>query len=320
MWHIIYAFWHSISHSISHIRVYSVAFYLTSILTFYLASILTFYLTCFLASILTFSIWHLFWHSIWHTFYLAYILSGIYFDILSEMLSGIYSDILSEMTSDILSGIHSTWHTFYLASILTFYLTCFLASILTFYLTSILTFYLAYILSGIYSGVLSGRYSDVLSSMWSRDRVRVCACPGWAGAAMAQKTGMDRYAVIRRYGTKELHKWSHMNSISSWHMKPSIYFLLHPRICQDVPGFPRKPHLPTLQQPTDQGSEPTCNNRFRLVTRSSHMPWILLGTIVGGLFQISPFTLGLSWSNIHQSFKIMMNYYYYKLLCTYTSV
>ena len=32
---------------------------------------------------------------------------------------------------------------------------------------------------------------------------------------MAQKTGMDRYAVIRTYGTKELHKWSQMNSISS---------------------------------------------------------------------------------------------------------
>ena len=33
--------------------------------------------------------------------------------------------------------------------------------------------------------------------------------------AMAQKTGMDRHAVIRTYGTKELHKWSQMNSISS---------------------------------------------------------------------------------------------------------
>ena len=32
---------------------------------------------------------------------------------------------------------------------------------------------------------------------------------------MAQKTGMDRHAVIRTYGTKELHKWSQMNSISS---------------------------------------------------------------------------------------------------------
>eukprot|EP00435_Cladocopium_sp_Y103_P016589 s568_g4.t1 len=30
-----------------------------------------------------------------------------------------------------------------------------------------------------------------------------------------KKTGMDRYAVIRTYGTKELHKWSHMDSISS---------------------------------------------------------------------------------------------------------
>ena len=91
--------------------------------------------------------WHSFWHAVWkYVSHILFLLSYIYFDILSDNLSRIYSDIPAGIYCDILSGIPKT--TFYLASIMTcylaFYLTFHLAFYSIFYLTYFLTIYLAF--------------------------------------------------------------------------------------------------------------------------------------------------------------------------------
>ena len=65
---------------------YPLTFCLAYILTYFLAHMLTFFLTFYLA-FFGHSIWHLFWHSILLCYLTLYsrILSGIYYDILSDM-------------------------------------------------------------------------------------------------------------------------------------------------------------------------------------------------------------------------------------------